>query len=168
MGHQCISVRTNGNSNTHANRDGNSYSDGHANPNSDIHAHVDFYACTKPNPNSDTHSYSFSHGYPDALSSNRSELCRRENSERADHLAERRIHHQRNHEWAARAQNQLAELAAWLPRRLLDNDDIRQRSTVAAAVSAATGSVLASTYGGLVFYAASTAPPQQFHRFVLA
>jgi hypothetical protein len=28
--------------------------------------------------------------------------------------------------------------------------------------------VLASTYGGLLFYAASTAPPQQFQRICLA
>ena len=105
MGHQWISVRTSGNTNTHANCDSHpsSYSYADANPNSDIHAHVDFYACTKPNPNSDTHSYSFSHGYPDALSSNRSELCRRENSERADHLAEGRIHYEGNHKWAAGA-----------------------------------------------------------------
>jgi len=42
-------------------------------------------------------------------------------------LAERRIQYGGNHGWAARAQNQLAELAAWLPGRLLDNGDRRQR-----------------------------------------
>ena len=53
---------------------------------------------------------------------------------------QRGIHNERNHEWAARAKDQVAELAAWLPRRLLDNDDLRQQLTVTAAVSAATGS----------------------------
>ena len=111
MGHQRISVCTNGNTNsdghadfyTNANShgDADANSDGNAdnypisNPSSDIH----------PNPNADgnAHNYSFSHGYPDALSSNGSELRRRENSIRADHLATRRIHYGGNHEGAAGA-----------------------------------------------------------------
>jgi len=86
MGHKWISVWINGNTNSH--------SDGHAHTNTNSDGY--FYTCTNPNAyvhaNGNAHSHSFSHGYPDALSSNRSELCRRENSERADHLAERRIH----------------------------------------------------------------------------
>ena len=67
------------------------------------------YAYAPANANSDAVSYidangnSFSHGNPDALSSNRSGLCRRENYGCADHLAERRIHYGGNHGWAAGA-----------------------------------------------------------------
>ena len=44
MGHQCISVRTNGNSNTHANRDSHpssySYADANADRNCDANSHT--------------------------------------------------------------------------------------------------------------------------------
>src|SRR4029077_15223129 len=77
---------------------------------------------------SDTYcnSYPNTYGYRDALSRYRSGLCRRENYGRADHLGERRIQYGGNHGWAAGADDSLAELAAWLPGRLLDNGDRRQ------------------------------------------
>ena len=93
MGHRRISVCTKGNTN----------SDGHADAHGNSNANAQRYRY----PNSNGHAYARSnyhaHGNPDALSSNRSGLCRRENYGRADHLAERRIHYGGNHGWAAGA-----------------------------------------------------------------
>jgi len=92
---------------TNCSRNTYPYSDcncnGDTNANANAYANTNSHAYTYAHANA--HSYSFSDGYRDALSSNRSGLCRRENFKRTDHLAERRVQYERNHKSAARAHN---------------------------------------------------------------
>ncbi len=86
---------SNGNTNRH------SYPNARSDSNSNAHSNADNYSLRRDSP----------------------ELHRKENPERADDLAKRRIYHDGNHQRSAGTQNRLAELAARLPARLLDDGD---------------------------------------------
>ena len=123
MGYRRVRVhwRTNAHANSHANSNGNtnrhSYPNARSDSDSNAYTHADPYAVTY------SYAYANRNAYANTLRRDSPELHRKENPERADDLAKRRIYHDGNHQRSAGAQNRLAELAARLPARLLDDGD---------------------------------------------